>query len=131
MCIVIILQEFTDCDIEAIHDFELLPSRRPKILVQTAGHVSGAAYYYQRKDVQPDPWDEKTVRPVYRKYMFHTKMSSYFKFCVLRFYFASKVVCVIIEIFIYMKKQVASELYKTFKEEKRPITYWFNSLYLI
>ncbi|XP_053394786.1 cyanocobalamin reductase / alkylcobalamin dealkylase-like [Mercenaria mercenaria] len=55
-----IKKEFCDCDIEAMHDFELLPSRRPKILVQTAGHVSGAAYYYQRKDVQPDPWDEKT-----------------------------------------------------------------------
>lgn len=53
-------KELSDYDIEAMHDFELLPSRRPKILVQTAGHVSGAAYYYQRKDVQPDPWDDKT-----------------------------------------------------------------------
>lgn len=57
-----VYQMFPDQDIEAVHDFELLPSRRPKVLVQTAGHVSGAAYYYQRKDVVPDPWDEKTVR---------------------------------------------------------------------
>ena len=56
-----LLQKFSDIEIEAIHDFELLPSRRPKVLVQTAGHVAGAAYYYQRKDVQPDPWDESTV----------------------------------------------------------------------
>ncbi|KAL4236443.1 hypothetical protein ACF0H5_004828 [Mactra antiquata] len=53
-----IKKEFSDYDVEAVHDFELLPSRRPKILVQTAGHVAGAAYYYQRKDVQPDPWSE-------------------------------------------------------------------------
>ena len=46
-------------DFEAIHDFELHPgTRRPKVLVQTAGHVAGYAYYYQRKDVQPDPWDK-------------------------------------------------------------------------
>jgi methylmalonic aciduria homocystinuria type C protein len=51
-----IQQEFADLEIECIHDFELHPSRRPKVLVQTAGHVAGAAYYYQRKDVQNDPW---------------------------------------------------------------------------
>lgn len=31
-----------------MHDFELeMPSRRPKILLQTAAHVSGAAFYYK------------------------------------------------------------------------------------
>lgn len=54
-------QEFGKDDVESIHDFELLPSRRPKILVQTAGHVSGAAFYYQRKDLDPDPWEKKQV----------------------------------------------------------------------
>ena len=44
--------------VEFIQDSELLPSRRPKILVQTAGHVSGAAYYYQRTDVDPQPWSK-------------------------------------------------------------------------
>lgn len=53
-----IKEKFSEIDVEAIHDFELLPSRRPKVLVQTAGHVAGAAYYYQRADVQPDPWDQ-------------------------------------------------------------------------
>ena len=31
-----------------IHDFELhMPHRRPKILLQTAAHISGAAFYYK------------------------------------------------------------------------------------
>jgi len=34
----------------SIHDFQLEPSRRPKILVQTAGHVAGAVRFYQKKD---------------------------------------------------------------------------------
>lgn len=33
-----------------IHDFELLPNRRPKVLMCTCGHIAGAAYYY-RPDV--------------------------------------------------------------------------------
>lgn len=34
--------------VETIHDFELImPYRRPKILLQTAAHVSGSAYYYK------------------------------------------------------------------------------------
>ena len=43
--------------VEAIHDFEMSPGyRRPWVLVQTAGHVAGVARYYQREDVNPDPW---------------------------------------------------------------------------
>ena len=54
--------QFPEHDIEVIHDFEMLPSRRPKVLVQTAAHVGGAAYYYQRNSVskEKDPWGEKT-----------------------------------------------------------------------
>lgn len=52
--------EFPQHEIEAIHDFEMHPSRRPKVLVQTAAHVAGAAYYYQRSSVSNDPWDQKT-----------------------------------------------------------------------
>ena len=51
--------EFPTYDIETMHDFELHPNRRPKILVQTAGHVSGAAYYYQKGEVKNPPWDNK------------------------------------------------------------------------
>lgn len=46
-------------DIDAIHDFEMHPNRRPKVLVQTAAHAAGAAYFYQRKDIKNDPWDAK------------------------------------------------------------------------
>ena len=68
-----------------LYDYEVLPSRRPKVLVQTAAHVAGAAFYYKRCDVndlytvammatdenaetksadternkEKDPWDEK------------------------------------------------------------------------
>lgn len=52
--------EVTNEDLEIIFDYELLPSRKPKILVQTAGHVSGAAFYYQRKNVKNDPWPANT-----------------------------------------------------------------------
>ncbi|OTF77514.1 hypothetical protein BLA29_005561 [Euroglyphus maynei] len=35
-------------EVEKIHDFELLmPYRRPRVLLQTAAHISGAAYYYR------------------------------------------------------------------------------------
>lgn len=33
-------------DVESYHDFDLYPNRRPKVLVQTAAHVSGAAEYF-------------------------------------------------------------------------------------
>lgn len=34
-----------------IHDFELsMPFRKPRILLQTAAHVSGAAFYYKQRD---------------------------------------------------------------------------------
>ena len=48
-------------EIDVIHDFELTPNRRPKILVQTAGHVSGAAFYYQKEDVLENPWGKKKI----------------------------------------------------------------------
>lgn len=54
--------EYPELDIETIHDFEVTPNRRPKVLVQTAGHVSGAVRYYQRKDLTSDPWSpEKKI----------------------------------------------------------------------
>nr|XP_033771737.1 methylmalonic aciduria and homocystinuria type C protein isoform X1 [Geotrypetes seraphini] len=46
---------------EIIHDYELHPNKKPKLLAQTAAHVAGAAYYYQRKDVKNDPWGEKKI----------------------------------------------------------------------
>ena len=45
--------------LQIIYDFELQPNRAPKILMQTAGHISGAAFYYQRSDTPIDTWSEK------------------------------------------------------------------------
>jgi len=42
-------------------DYELDHSRRPRVLVQTAGHVAGAVRYYQRSDIVKDPWPSKKV----------------------------------------------------------------------
>ncbi|XP_059163025.1 cyanocobalamin reductase / alkylcobalamin dealkylase-like [Physella acuta] len=50
---------FPEDEVEIIHDFEMTPSRRPKILVQPASHVSGAAYYYTTKSLDPNPFDKK------------------------------------------------------------------------
>ena len=51
---------FPSLNVEVIQDFEVDPvSRRPRVLVQTAGHVAGVARYYQRDDVNPAPWPER------------------------------------------------------------------------
>ena len=39
-----------DRDAFKMHDFELHANRRPKVLVQTAGHVSGAVRFYREED---------------------------------------------------------------------------------
>jgi len=55
------LQAFSGHEVECIHDYELHHSHRSKVLVQTAGHVAGAAYYYQHSDVSNDPWPTSQV----------------------------------------------------------------------
>ena len=52
---------FGDDKVDFIQDFELLPSRQPKLLVQTAGHVSGAAYYYQPSHIIDPPWGTRRM----------------------------------------------------------------------
>ncbi|CAL1540843.1 unnamed protein product [Lymnaea stagnalis] len=60
---------FPDEDIEIMHDFEMTPSRRPKVLVQPAAHVAGAAYYYTARSLAPNPFKQKIfgvcIHPVY------------------------------------------------------------------
>ena len=42
-----------DYGIVAMHDFEISPiNKRPKVLVQTAGHVAGAVRFYQQCDLK-------------------------------------------------------------------------------
>jgi len=43
-------ESFSGVVIDSLHDFELTPKRRPKILVQTAGHVAGAVRFYRPED---------------------------------------------------------------------------------
>ncbi|NXD61636.1 MMAC protein, partial [Eolophus roseicapillus] len=54
-------EKFPDQTVDIMLDYELLPNRKPKFLAQTAAHVAGAAYYYQRKDVKLDPWGKKKI----------------------------------------------------------------------
>ncbi|KAK1897343.1 Methylmalonic aciduria and homocystinuria type C protein like [Dissostichus eleginoides] len=54
-------QCFPGQEVDVRYDYELLPSRKPKFLAQTAAHVSGAAYYYQQSDVKDQPWAEKKM----------------------------------------------------------------------
>ncbi|XP_032426962.1 cyanocobalamin reductase / alkylcobalamin dealkylase isoform X2 [Xiphophorus hellerii] len=49
-------QCFPELKVDVRYDYELLPSRKPKFLAQTAAHVSGAAFYYQQSDVTDQPW---------------------------------------------------------------------------
>ncbi|XP_036356451.1 cyanocobalamin reductase / alkylcobalamin dealkylase isoform X4 [Octopus sinensis] len=48
-------------DTDLIYDFDQKAPRLYSILVQTAAHVAGAAYYYQKKDVINNPWGDKTI----------------------------------------------------------------------
>ncbi|CAG5116259.1 unnamed protein product [Candidula unifasciata] len=57
----LVKKEFPDEDVEIIHDFEMTPMRRAKVLVQPACHVAGAAYYYTRKDLNSDPFEDKNI----------------------------------------------------------------------
>ena len=42
-----------DYNITPIHDFEISPiTKRPSVLVQTAGHVAGAVRFYQKYDLE-------------------------------------------------------------------------------
>ncbi|ELW62174.1 methylmalonic aciduria and homocystinuria type C protein isoform X2 [Tupaia chinensis] len=57
-------ENLPELQVEIIADYEVHPNRRPKILAQTAAHVAGAAYYYQRQDVEADPWGTQHISGV-------------------------------------------------------------------
>ncbi|VDK45207.1 unnamed protein product [Anisakis simplex] len=42
----VVKELFSGSSLVAVHDFELLPNRRPKIMMTTSGHVSGAVFFY-------------------------------------------------------------------------------------
>ncbi|VDM52867.1 unnamed protein product [Angiostrongylus costaricensis] len=51
-------EKFDELDIEyeLLHDHSLSINRKPRILMQTCGHISGAAYYYQPFQVGFERW---------------------------------------------------------------------------
>ena len=57
--------EIFDDQVQVMHDFELVNGRRPKVLVQTAGHVSGAVRFYQEKDANPDLLERRNGSKIY------------------------------------------------------------------
>ncbi|KZS17183.1 Methylmalonic aciduria and homocystinuria type C protein [Daphnia magna] len=62
-CLTRAIQSFPDHIMDVLYDYEMRPgTRRPKVLVQTAGHVSGAVYFYQKTDIMDPPWPvDKTI----------------------------------------------------------------------
>ncbi|XP_061681465.1 cyanocobalamin reductase / alkylcobalamin dealkylase isoform X1 [Syngnathoides biaculeatus] len=61
-CVTSVLsQKFAGQKVDVRYDYELLPSRKPKFLAQTAAHMSGAAFYYQQSDVSDQPWASKKM----------------------------------------------------------------------
>nr|XP_020480965.1 methylmalonic aciduria and homocystinuria type C protein isoform X2 [Monopterus albus] len=54
-------QCFPGQKVDVSYDYELLPSRKPKFLAQTAAHMCGAAFYYQKSDVTDHSWGEKKM----------------------------------------------------------------------
>ncbi|XP_077391171.1 cyanocobalamin reductase / alkylcobalamin dealkylase isoform X2 [Festucalex cinctus] len=67
-------QNFPGQKVDVRYDYELLPSRKPKFLAQTAAHVSGAAFYYQQSDVSDQPWANKKMFGV----CVHPKLGGWF-----------------------------------------------------
>lgn len=63
----------------AMHDFELAPNRRPKILVQTAAHVSGAVRFFRAEDVEDQETLKQSVKsPKIYPVCLHPKFGGWF-----------------------------------------------------
>jgi len=50
-----LVKRLPEHDIDVIYDYELWPNRRPKIVMQTVGYVSGATYFYNCQRWNYDP----------------------------------------------------------------------------
>ncbi|CAJ0584673.1 unnamed protein product, partial [Mesorhabditis spiculigera] len=49
-------EKFNGMNFEVFHDHSLHPNRKPKIVMCTCGHVSGAAYYYHPTNFISNDW---------------------------------------------------------------------------
>ncbi|XP_077573738.1 cyanocobalamin reductase / alkylcobalamin dealkylase isoform X2 [Stigmatopora nigra] len=73
-CVTSAITQFTEQKVDVRYDYELLPSRKPKFLAQTAAHVSGAAFYYQQSGVSDQPWASEKMFGV----CVHPKLGGWF-----------------------------------------------------
>jgi len=46
-CFGTVREALSDDEVAILHDFDIHPNRRPKVIVQTAGHVAGAVRFYK------------------------------------------------------------------------------------
>ena len=70
-------------NINAMHDFEISPiTKRPKVLVQTAGHVSGAVRFYQKQDLNKDDESERVYSESELNFIDKIKSSKVFPVCL-------------------------------------------------
>lgn len=56
-----LLKSIPEHEIDVIFDYELWPTRRPKIIMQTVGHISGATHFYSRQQLKNDPFPKDQV----------------------------------------------------------------------
>eukprot|EP00794_Sanderia_malayensis_P007795 gene7795-8641_t len=75
-CFNTIKDHFKDFQITEIHDYDIHANRRPKILVQTCGHIAGAAYYYQPHEIKNLPISNRKLFGV----SIHPKYGGWFAF---------------------------------------------------
>ena len=70
-------------NVVCMHDFEISPiTKRPKVLVQTAGHVSGAVRFYQKCDLTEETEFETRIDESQVNMLDRMKSSKVFPVCV-------------------------------------------------
>ena len=71
-------EEFLGENLTILHDFELHPNRRPKVLVQTAAHVSGAVRFFQPDDVKDQSLLKDVKSPKIYSVCLHPRFGGWF-----------------------------------------------------
>ncbi|KHJ89069.1 hypothetical protein OESDEN_11119 [Oesophagostomum dentatum] len=59
---------------ELLFDSSLYPNRKPKILLQTCGHISGATYYYKPSLVSDETWPPRSPGGKKPLFSLHSQM---------------------------------------------------------
>lgn len=74
-CFARVKQAFAGEQLELIQDFELHPNRRPKVIMQTAGHIAGAVHYYSCQGMH---FDELPAKKKLLGVCIHPKFGGWF-----------------------------------------------------